>query len=58
MGPAGNLLPGGCVGVGGSVILGWKQECDVKTGIPSKTEKKVKFITEKIFHISPLQKAI
>lgn len=37
MGPAGNLLPGVCVGVGESVISGWKQECDVKTGILSKT---------------------
>lgn len=53
MGPAGTLLPGGCVGVGGSVISGWKQECDVKTGIPSKTEK-VKFITGKIFYIPTL----
>lgn len=57
MGPAGNLLPGGCVGVGGSVISGWKQERDVKTGIPSKTEK-VKSIRKKVFHIPPLQKTI
>lgn len=61
MGPAGNSLPGGCVGVGGNAISGWKPECDVKTGIPSKTETKVKFIREQIFHpifhIPPLQKA-
>lgn len=66
MGPAGGSLPGACVGVGGSEMPDWKQECDLKTGIQSKNreagEVLMKFIREQIFHpvfhIIPLQKTL
>lgn len=42
MGPAGGSLTGVCVGVKESEIPHWKEECDLKTGIQSKTKMQVK----------------
>lgn len=42
MGPAGGSLTGVRVGVEGSEIPHWKEECDLETGTQSKPKMQVK----------------